>query len=168
MNEHEFTQKVMVFSSKFFSYSYRILGNREEALDTVQDLYVKLWSIRFSLKNINIIEAFATTVIRNICIDRLKKLKSSSLHSEYYSRLSLGDESNVYESINNEAEIKVDIIRRAINKLPRLQQRVFLMREFEEREYEDIANELNLTSENVRVMLSRARKRVRELVGRKN
>ena len=84
MNEHEFSQKVMVYSSKFYGYSYKILGNKEEARDVVQDLYIKLWSKRYDLKQINSIEAFATTIIRNLCIDRLKKIKTLSQHAESY------------------------------------------------------------------------------------
>ena len=87
MNEQEFSQKVMVYSGKFYGYSYKILGDREEALDTVQDLYLKLWSIRHNLGNINSIEAFATTIVRNLCIDRLKKIKSLVLLSDSYNNL---------------------------------------------------------------------------------
>jgi RNA polymerase sigma-70 factor (ECF subfamily) len=167
MNELEFNQRVMVYSSKFYGYSYKILGNREEARDAVQDLYVKLWSLRHSLKDVNSIEAFATTVIRNLCIDRLKRIKNSSLHSENLGRLFLVDETKEVNYLNDDKEIRVELIRRAIKKLPDIQQQIFIMRDFEEKEYDEISVELKVTPENVRVMLSRARKRVRELVENK-
>jgi len=163
MNEQEFNQKVMVYSGKFFGYSYKILGDKEEARDAVQDLYLKLWSQRHSLANVNNIEAFATTIIRNLCIDRLKRIKSSSLHSENYVRLSF-DDSDVNDGFDNEIDIRIDLVRRAIKKLPELQQKIFLMRDFEEKEYDIISLELGITPENLRVMLSRARKRVRVLI----
>lgn len=164
MNEQEFNHKVMVYSGKFYGYSYRILGDKEEARDTVQDLYLKLWSLRHSLQNINNIEAFATTIVRNLCIDRLKKIKSTSVHSENFVRLSLDDNSNDNDDSETEIDIKLDLVRRAIKKLPELQQRIFLMRDFEEKEYDIISLELGITPENIRVILSRARKRVRELI----
>jgi RNA polymerase sigma-70 factor, ECF subfamily len=164
MNEQEFNQKVMVYSGKFYGYSYKILGDKEEARDAVQDLYVKLWSLRHHLSNINSIEAFGTTIIRNLCIDRLKRIKSSSMHSENLVKLSLIDDSNTFDGLDNEKDIRIDLVRWAIKKLPDLQQKVFLMRDFEEKEYEIISLELGISPENVRVMLSRARKRVRELI----
>jgi len=167
MNEQEFSQKVMVYSSKFYSYSYKILGDREEARDSVQDLYVKLWSLRHSLSNISSIEAFATTIIRNLCIDRLKKIKSITLQSDNYYKLSSNEGYNSGETIDDVA-IKVDLVRRAMNKLPEIQQKVFIMRDFEEKGFEEISLELGLTPENSRVILSRARKGIRELIdGRK-
>jgi len=163
MTEQEFSQKVIIYSGKFYGYSYRILGDKEEAHDVVQDLYVKLWSLRDSLENVNNLEAYATTIIRNLCIDRLKRIKSSLLHDGIV-RLSLSDESNFIESSGNEKDNRIELIRMAIKKLPELQQKIFLMRDFEEKEFDVIALELGLSPENIRVILSRARKRVRELI----
>lgn len=163
MNEQEFNQKVMVYSGKFYGYSYKILGDREEARDTVQDLYLKLWSIRNNLNKVHNIEAFATTVIRNLCIDRLKKIKSVTLQADNYIKLNIGDENYSKDEVDD-IEIRIELVRRAINKLPEIQQKVFLMRDFEEKEFEEISLELNLTPENSRVILSRARKRIRELI----
>lgn len=164
MNEQEFSQKVMVFSGKFYGYSYKILGDREEARDAVQDLYLKLWSLRYNLDNINSIEAFATTIIRNLCIDRLKKIKNVTLQSDNYLNYSKSNESSSDEISDEVIQEKVELVRRAINKLPDIQQKVFIMRDFEEKEFEEISLELDLTLENSRVILSRARKRIRELI----
>ncbi len=168
MSEQEFSQKVMVYSSKFYGYSYKILGDREEARDAVQDLYVKLWSIRHSLRNINCIEAFATTIIRNLCIDRLKKIKSVTLQPDNYLKQNKREDYFSEETIDDNIAIKIDLVRRAMKKLPEIQQKVFIMRDFEEKEFEKISIELGLTPENSRVILSRARKGIRELIdGRK-
>ncbi|MHC1704631.1 MAG: RNA polymerase sigma factor [Tenuifilaceae bacterium] len=168
MNEHEFTRTVMVYSSKFYGYSYKILGNQEEARDVVQDLYIKLWSMRSNLSNINNIEAFATTIIRNLCIDRLKRIKRGILHSEHYGKQITHYELNSFESSFNDQEFKLELIRGAIKKLPDIQKKVFIMRDFEENEFDFIALELGLTSENVRVILSRARMKIRELIEKSN
>lgn len=164
MNEQEFSQKVMVYSGKFYRYSYKILGNKDDAHDTVQDLYVKLWTIRKILNSISNIEAFATTIVRNLCIDRLKKIKSTVLDSGCLVKLSVITENNDNEGKVEEVDIKIDLVRRALKKLPEMQQKIFLMRDFEEKEYDTISNELGISEENLRVMLSRARKKIRELI----
>jgi len=168
MNEHEFTRIVMVYSSKFYGYSCKILGNQEEAQDVVQDLYIKLWSMRNNLTNINNIEAFATTIIRNLCIDRLKRIKRGILHSEHYGKQINHYEFNAFESSLNNEEFKLELIRDAIKRLPDIQKKVFIMRDFEEKEFDFISLELGLTSENVRVILSRARMKIRELIKKSN
>ena len=164
MNEQEFNQKVMVFSGKFYGYSYKILGDREEARDAVQDLYLKLWSLRHNLSNIISIEAFATTIIRNLCIDRLKKIKSVTLQSDNYLLHNKSYEYGADEILDDEVNERVELVRKAMNKLPDIQQKVFIMRDFEEKEFEEISLELGLTPENSRVILSRARKGIRELI----
>lgn len=164
MNEQEFSQKVMVYSSKFYGYSYKILGDREEARDTVQDLYVKLWSYRHNLGSINNIEAYATTIIRNLCIDRIKRAKGVTLQSENYLKINSNDADNPTYASEDEIEVKLNIVRRAMNELPEIQQKVFIMRDFEEKEFDEISIELGLSPENSRVILSRARKRIRELI----
>lgn len=164
MNEQEFSQKVMVYSGKFYRYSYKILGNKDDAHDTVQDLYVKLWTIRENLNSISNIEAFATTIVRNLCIDRLKKIKSTVLDSGCLVKLSVVTENNDSEDDVEEVDVKMDLVRRVLKKLPEIQQKIFLMRDFEEKEYDTISNELGISEENLRVMLSRARKKIRELI----
>jgi len=154
----------MVYSGKFYGYSYKILGNREEARDAVQDLYLKLWSIRNSFSNINSIEAFATTIIRNLCIDRLKKIKSVTLQSDTYKEHRLCSENASDDNYEDNIQARVNLVRDAMKKLPEIQQKVFVMRDFEEKEFEEISLELNLSLENSRVILSRARKRIRELI----
>lgn len=164
MNEQEFSQKVIVYSGKFYGYSYKLLGDKDEARDVVQDLYLKLWAIKHTFSTINNIEAFATTIIRNLCIDRLKKIKIVSLQSDNYREYRLNNENAYDDYYEEDVREKVELVRKALNKLPEIQQKVFIMRDFEEKEFEEIAIELDLTPENSRVILSRARKRLREII----
>jgi RNA polymerase sigma factor (sigma-70 family) len=166
MSEQEFNQRVLVYSSKFFNYSYKLLGTRDDARDVVQDLFVKLWSLRFNLDHIINIEAFATTILRNLCIDRLKKIKNDSLRSNYFAKLQTGIDYQSNE-LENDIELRIECVRNALEKLPSIQQKVFIMRDFEEKEFDEISLELNLTPENLRVILSRARKRIREIIENK-
>lgn len=162
MNEQEFNHRVMVFSGKFYGYSYKILGDKEDARDIVQELYLKLWAIRNTLNSINSIEAYATTIIRNLCVDRLKKNKGISLQTDSYLNYSKDDDAD--KAQEERVQERVEMVRKAMKQLPDIQQKVFIMRDFEEKEFEEISEELALSAENVRVILSRARKRIREII----
>jgi RNA polymerase sigma-70 factor (ECF subfamily) len=161
MDEQEFSQRVMVHSGKFYRYSLKLLGNADDARDVVQDLYLKLWSMRESLPRLLNIEAFATTIVRNLCLDRLKRYN----RQKAYQGNGLAQvQAQPEEGEGGEAEHRLNLIRHSVKQLPQIQQRVFLMRDFEEMEFEAISLELGLTPENVRVVLSRARKRVKEII----
>lgn len=164
MNEQEFNHRVMVYSGKFYGYSYRILGDKEEARDIVQELYLKLWALRNTLNSINNIEAYATTIIRNLCVDRLKKVKGITIQAETYFNYTQNDNSEAERVYDETVQERVSMVRNALKLLPDIQQKVFIMRDFEEKEYEEISGLLGISSENVRVILSRARKRIREVI----
>lgn len=164
MNEQDFNHRVMVYSGKFYGYSFKILGDKEEARDVVQELYLKLWSMRGTLGNINSIEAYATTIIRNLCVDRLKKVKGISLQTDNYLNYSINDYVDADKAHEEKVQERVEMVRKAMKLLPDIQQKVFIMRDFEEKEFEEISEELSLSAENVRVILSRARKRIREVI----
>ena len=72
MNPEEFKIQVLPLKHKLFRLSLRMLGNREEAEDSVQDAMVKLWTKRDELKNYSSIEAFAMTMTKNISLDRIR------------------------------------------------------------------------------------------------
>lgn len=161
MDEQDFSQRVMVYSGKFYRYSLKLLGNTDDARDVVQDLYLKLWSMRESLSRVQNIEAFATTIVRNLCLDRLKRYSRQNVYQANGQARVL-----VQQEVEDggEAEHRLNLIRHAVKQLPHIQQKVFLMRDFEEKEFEAISLELGLTPENVRVVLSRARKRLKEII----
>lgn len=164
MNEQEFNHRVMVYSGKFYGYSFKILGDKEEARDVVQELYLKLWSMRGALSKIKSIEAYSTTIIRNLCVDRLKKIKGISLQVDGYLNYGKNDDADADKEHEETVQEKVEMVRKAMKELPDIQQKVFIMRDFEEKEFDEISEELSLSAENVRVILSRARKRIREVI----
>ena len=70
-------------SDRFYRVAYHILESQEDAEDAVQELYLKLIKIPDKLSNIQDPAAYGITMLRNICIDiirRREKLKSEELH----------------------------------------------------------------------------------------
>jgi len=161
MNPEEFKIQVIPLKNKLYRLALRLLGKVEEAEDSVQDTLVRLWTKRDQLDNFNSVEAFAMTVTRNICLDRMK---SKSYQME---RL---PERSAYQLVQKDPAEAMEytdlagLIRKIMEELPELQRSILHMRDIEEMEFEQIAEILGMNVNAVRVNLSRARKKVRDTV----
>jgi RNA polymerase sigma-70 factor (ECF subfamily) len=133
-----------------------ILRNEDAALDAVQDLNMKLWEKRDELDEIENITGFVIRSMRNLCLDKLRKM-----HDE--NELSSDLE---YKEPDPHVQLeKKDMMQKAntlIDRLPELQRTIMRMRDVEEMEIYEIAEITSLTENAVRVNLSRARQKIRE------
>ncbi|WP_456379024.1 RNA polymerase sigma factor [Lutibacter sp.] len=158
MTQSEFLETVMPFKDKVFRVAKRLLVSTEEAEDATQELYFKLWKNRAKLKNYKSIEAFAMTMTKNYCFDRLKSKQASNLklvHSNY-------KENGTSLDRRLELNDSVSLVHKLINNLPEQQKLIIQLRDIEEYEFHEIAELLNLKPTAIRVTLSRARKTIRE------
>lgn len=161
MNAAEFKEKLLPVNRKLLRLSFRFLGNLQEAEDIVQEVYMKLWAMRDKLHNINNLEAFSTTVAKNLCLDKLKARRTIFLDDQLailVNREMMGDNPHQL-SENQEA---VAIAKQIIDKLPEQQKMVIIMRDIEQYDFEEIKNITGLDINYIRVNLSRARKQVRD------
>lgn len=160
MTEQEFKQVVLPLSSKLYSICLRVLQNQHEAKDCLQDVFVKLWTKREYLMEVKSVAAFATTVTKNLCLDRIKLRKPTvDIDSTLYVESSFyASEQAVHE------DNRLALVDKAVAQLPAQQQQIFNLRDIEHLEFDEIAERLDLSPEHVRVLLSRARKRIREIV----
>ena len=77
MKSSEFKFLVMPYSERLYRMAFRLMGNREEAEDTVQEVYLKLWGMRNELIKYDSIEALSIRITRNLCLDHLRRRKTS-------------------------------------------------------------------------------------------
>ena len=164
MQQKEFLALVMPFKDKLYRMAKRLLVSREEAEDATQEILLKLWSKNESMGQYKSVEAFAMTMTKNFCLDRLKSKQAGNLklvHSNYK------DES-VSVQRQLEAEDSVNWVERIMEELPEQQKMVLQLRDIEDYDFEEIAQMLNMKPTAVRVTLSRARKNVREKLQKKH
>lgn len=158
MNQSEFLKTVMPFKDKVFRLAKRLLVSTEEAEDATQELYFKLWNKKEKLKEYKSVEAFAMTMTKNYCFDRLKSKQASNLtlvHSNYKEKdTSLDKKTDLNDSVS--------IVHQLIENLPEQQKIIIQLRDIEQYEFDEIAKMLDLKPTAIRVSLSRARKTIRE------
>ncbi|WP_298790416.1 RNA polymerase sigma factor [uncultured Allomuricauda sp.] len=164
MKQAEFLNVVMPFKDKLYRLAKRLLVSREEAEDATQEILLKLWSKNESMEEYKNVEAFAMTMTKNFCLDRLKSKQAGNLklvHSNY------SDESTSLQG-QLEAEDSVRWMERIMEELPEQQKMVLQLRDVEQYEFEEICDLLDMKPTAVRVALSRARKTVRQELVKKH
>lgn len=158
MKQSEFLNVVMPFKDKLYRLAKRLLVSREEAEDATQEILMKLWSKNESMTEYKNVEAFAMTMTKNFCLDRLKSKQAGNLklvHSNY-------SDENTSLQRQLEAEDSVQWMERIMQELPEQQKMVLQLRDVEQYEFEEICELMDMKPTAVRVALSRARKTVRE------
>ena len=158
MQQKEFLHIVMPFKDKLYRMAKRLLVSREEAEDATQEVLLKLWSKNDAMATYNNVEAFAMTMTKNFCLDRLKSKQASNLklvHSNY------SDERTSLQK-QLEATDSVEWVERIMEELPEQQKMVLQLRDVEQYDFEEICELLDMKPTAVRVTLSRARKTVRK------
>lgn len=157
MQQTEFLHTVMPFKDKLFRLAKRLLVSTEEAEDATQEVLMKLWNNKKQMEQYKNVEAFAVTMTKNYCLDRLKSRQAGNLklvHSNY-------TDENVSLQSSIEARDSLDWMRKIMNELPEQQRMVLQLRDIEQYEFNEIEEMLGMKATAVRVTLSRARKAVR-------
>jgi len=144
---------------KLFRLALRITFDRAEAEDVVQDTMIRVWNKREEWTQFGSIEAYCLTVAKNLAIDRSQKKEAQNVELTP----EMEEESEIsgpYDQlVNNE---RMSIIHRLINELPEKQRLIMQLRDIEGESYKEIAKILNLTEEQVKVNLFRARQKVKQ------
>ncbi|MDO6492128.1 MAG: RNA polymerase sigma factor [Cellulophaga sp.] len=158
MKQSEFLNVVLPFKDKLFRLAKRLLVSTEEAEDATQEILLKLWSKNDRMKEYSNVEAFAMTMTKNFCLDRLKSKQASNLklvHSNY-------TDSNSSLQRQVEAQDSVNWVEKIMESLPEQQKMALQLRDVEQYSFDEIGKLLEMTPAAVRVALSRARKTVRQ------
>lgn len=155
MTHDEFKRRFLPLQSLLFRDAMRILGDRFEAEDAVQNLYLRLWEKRAELQSLMSPESYCRIAMRNICIDRLRCVIDSAG--------SIVDDIQVPDDAKTLFEIKDEqrSIQIYLSGLPPQQRKVVKLR-MSGHSYAEIESLTGLSAVNVRVIITRLRKKFRE------
>ena len=160
MTRAEFNDLVLNISRKLYGYAYRIVKDQTEAEDAVQEVFIKLWKMNTRLGEYKSIEALASAMTKNYCIDQLRKVKQFKDRNDNPLALVQASEPTPHEQM--ERSETASIIGRIIEKLPETYREMIQLRDIDGLSYEKIAIQTNQNINTLRVNLSRARKMIRD------
>lgn len=141
--EHLFREQY----TRMCNYAFRILGDKDDAEECVQSVFVALWERRSDLE-INIsLKAYLYRAAHNNCLNKLKHNKVRQRHAD---EMQWSDPT--YQPTQSDALQHEDLqraITAGIESLPSQCQTVFRMSRFDELSYAEIARELNISVNTV-------------------
>jgi RNA polymerase sigma factor (sigma-70 family) len=160
MSRDDFNNLVRQLSRKLYGYAFRILRNQEEAEDAVQEIFIRLWKMGSKLDEYNSVEALLLTMIKNYCIDQLRKKKH--LDHEELTKRDFQNPDNSSPSELLEIRESETILHSIIDRLPDIYKDVIVLKEIDGLSYEEISHKTEQNINTLRVTLSRARKMIKE------
>lgn len=157
MTHAEFKRRFLPLQKILYREAFRMLCDSFEAEDAVQNLYLRLWEHKGELGGLVSPEAYCRTLLKNICIDRLRAVRN---HGE--ERVLSSDEIAVESPPEIEEHEAGEYLEKFLASLPPPQRHVMLMK-MNGCSLEEIESITGLSQGNIRVMVSRVRKRFKEL-----
>ncbi len=159
MTREYFNELVSEIAGPLFNYAYRILRNKDESEDAVQEVMLKIWNMGKRADEYASIKALAITMTRNYCIDSLRRQKNHATGEQIENIPYPESGPSPLEQI--ERKETGEILTEIINGLPDNYRDLIQLREIRGLEYDEIAGLTGMNINAIRVALSRARKIIR-------
>lgn len=142
-----FHELVNGYAHILYIFIFRIIRNRPQAEDIVQDAFVKIWLTREHLSAVQNFKAYLFVIARNFAIKAVQKALRERKRIDEWKKQ--GEENAVQPDL----EWKFMLIEEAISKLPPQQHKVWMMSRKQGMKYAAIAVELGLSKESVKKYL---------------
>jgi RNA polymerase sigma-70 factor, ECF subfamily len=167
----EFEDSAMEHIDSLYSMAIRLVFNKEEAEDLVQETYLKAYRFFNTFQKGTNIKAWLFKILRNTFINKYRKavnlpseifyedVESVNSNLSYKQESDSGELTDTLESKYNElGNLMEDDVKRAIDSLPIEYKEAILLSDVEELSYSDIAEITNVPIGTVKSRLNRGRK----------
>lgn len=156
MTRQEFQTRIIPLHSAMYRAAYALTGNKDEACDLVQDTMVRLWNNRDNLDEVINPSGYCVMAIKRRYIDHIRSRHDTEALTD------LVEESTERADII-EHRSSLDLVKKIIETLPENQKTVMKLSSFTGCSNEEIVEITGFSNDNVRSLLSRARKTVKKL-----
>jgi len=163
MSTEQFKKDILPFQNKLYKYALSIVFDVELAKDIVQEVFIKVWTKRGELHNINNKEAWCVRITRNLALDKLKAANRKNVDLTYAVNHFVGDAN---PAIQTEEKDLMASIYAAMKDLSPQQKEIFRLRDLLGYTNKEIKELLELSDSQVKVNLYRARQKIKAKLGK--
>lgn len=168
-SESDFEALILSCQGKAYSMAYRYFNNPEDAMDALQESFLKIYRSLGTFKGESSFQTWVYRIVANTCCDMLRKKKARitteslvKMDGEDEYTLEIMDASMGPEERAIHQEMTGYILH-CLEKLPLEQKEIIVLRDIQGFSYEDIAEILNINPGTVKSRISRARMKLREI-----
>lgn len=153
MNNKQFESDIIPLATKIYPFVARIVG-ANDAEDCIQEIFCKIWENRKKLKQVTNIGGYTYKIAYNYCINHIKK-RPIQIPLEQVIE-------SANTNISDDKKEKYTFILKEINNLKEPIKSIIIFRDLDGLEYSEIEELTNLSQPNIRMILSRGRKIIRQ------
>ncbi len=152
-DQQAFKELFFEFYPSLCVYAESITGCKETGEDLVQDAFMKIWKDRKKIEITSSFRNFLITIVKNICLDYLRKQSLQQNYVENKKKLFVFPDSP--EEIYTLKELE-ELINCALEKLPENIRQAFVMSRFKDMTYDQIAGKMQISPKTVESYISKA------------
>ncbi|WP_299230670.1 RNA polymerase sigma-70 factor [uncultured Bacteroides sp.] len=153
------------YVKQVYNFCKLYIINNDEVEEVVQDVFVRLWESRYTIREDDNFKGLLFIITRNLVFNETRK----SFNHDYYT-VSIIDaiENMSEENCSNEVEQNLEykdlseFIDKLISELPPQRQKIFNLSRKEQKSYKEIAEIMNLSEKTVEHQISNAIKYLRK------
>ncbi|MFX1708973.1 RNA polymerase sigma-70 factor [Chitinophaga sp. CC14] len=162
LQQEQFTAYFRLYEYPLYCFALKSIQSELLARDIIQEVFIKLWSVRDQFSDIRNIEDYLYKMVRNKVLDVLRQLANDRRLRAAYFNDHQWEESRTYENIvAKEYEFA---LAEAINQLPPQRRIIYQLSQVEGRTRNEIAAELRISPSTVKNQLTAALSYLRKIV----
>jgi RNA polymerase sigma-70 factor (ECF subfamily) len=160
-DERQMYKLYQLYSKAMFNVCWRMMNNREEAEDMLQEAFsqafLKLETFRYESS----FGAWLKRITVNTCINAKNKRK---VELKFFDEMHVHDQADSQENLEEELQLSVEGITKAMEKLPEGGRIVFSLYLLEGYDHSEIAGILNISESTSKSQFMRAKRRIVEIL----
>lgn len=148
------------YHKRIYAFAYSYLKVKDDALDVVHEVFMKLWENRHNIEPDTKLEAFVFTITRNTVLSIFRKKASEKKYLDNLSILTVTEDLNTLNLLDY--QFLKESIDQLIENLPPKRKQVFLISRNEGLSNKDIAQRLGISEKTVEDHITKALAFLRE------
>lgn len=152
-----------LYAKAMFNIAYRMMNNREEAEDMLQEAFSHAFAKLKSFRYESSFGSWIKRIVINHCLNEIKRRKADLQFFDDMSKFNQNSDDEEYES-----GLSVDSVRKAMEFLPSGSKMIFSLYLLEGYDHREIAQILNVSESNSKSQYMRAKQKVKEILKEKS
>lgn len=162
-NKDEFEQLYKDNYARLYYYAFQFISDAEICKDIINDVFEKAWNQFASLRQ-DTFSSYLYTSVRHKCIDHLRHSMIEAQYADFYRTITREQADTDF----NEREERIARIERVIEELTDPTKTILKECYYENKKYQEVADEFGISANGVKKHIMKALKRIRQEFGIKN